>query len=668
MKQLGILFLLLFLTIEVRAKEDTWEQATARRFSQAFRDNDARLKAIAGELAHLPNPYKGEPTGNSIGYLSPWQESSQAMVKLIFKWKQEREVSAVALLPLRTHLGNEGSTVENAYWPRSIRIYARKANKLILLSHITNSQQHIRQSLPELIEFQPITTTGIEIFCTDLPRRPTTPRNAAGFAEIFVFSGEENIAPRAELLSEGRREGYRVLSPDYLIDEQTPLGLPEQGPRTVKGLGLYDTTIGHILPEPVIFNMTFEEDVWVDAVRLDPVIINKPGQSFPLRYSIKLLDEGGLVLRSNHDYKEFPLINPGLNPHTAWLGRVKTRSIQITFFEAAKPTQEAHPTILLSEITPMFRGTPLLVPATLSGTSRLLERNSRIIDPSVGLLEWSLASVYDGMTQQGKVLSHYKWIKGLAMRQKLLEEQSSLEEGQRQITATTRSITLWSTSLLTLGLISLATIISIRSRTRARHAIQQVRESIASDLHDETGSSLAAIALHAGQLRAQTKDPSKLKSLSAILRLSKESGFGLREVLHTTAPRVGREQDIFNYMRELAELILAGKKFNFQSSNFPNNEDALSPQLRKDLILFYKEALSNSEKHSQCNEVKISLTYKKRLLIMKFEDDGVGMTEAQLARPRALRTLKQRANRLNGELEIESEPGKGLRLTLQAPL
>jgi len=56
-----------------------------------------------------------------------------------------------------------------------------------------------------------------------------------------------------------------------------------------------------------------------------------------------------------------------------------------------------------------------------------------------------------------------------------------------------------------------------------------MREQIACDLHDETGSSLAAIALHASKLRKRSVEGEEITSLNAILRLSKESVFGLRE-------------------------------------------------------------------------------------------------------------------------------------------
>ncbi|MCP5538173.1 MAG: ATP-binding protein [Akkermansiaceae bacterium] len=667
MKRTGIRILFLFLCSILQAAGDTWEHSTALRFSQDYREIDARLKAITRELQLLPSPYQGVPTATG-GYLSHWLDTAEDRVILSFKWHQPHPVNSVALLPLRLYLGDKGKVTENAYWPGQIEIKANINGELVTLARVTDTQTTIRRSLPELIEFDTVATDNIKIVCTNLTKETATPHYGAGFAEIFIFSDQSNIAPRATVWGSKGREDMVIFSLDYLTNGQTPLGLPEIGPETPKGLGLYYGPGKHSLIHPYVCEITFDQDTLVDAVRLDPAIIHKPGQSFPVRFAIELLDPNGQVIQASNAYKNTAYTNPGLNPAIFHFKESKIRGVRLTIYEAANLGNRQNIIIQLSEITPMLHGVPILVPATFQNSTLTPKRKSQKFEPSDDQLFWTLASVYDGMTQTGKVISHHQWITGLAMRQKLLEEQASLKDRQTAILATTRATTLWSSSLLTSALILLAIFISIRSRRRAQLEIQKIRERIASDLHDETGSNLAAIVLHAGQLRAKSNKPDEHKSLNAILRLSKESVFGLREVLHTTAPRVGRAQNVLAYMRELAELVLADQKFTFDSSGFTNTEDCLSAQIRKDLILFYKEALSNCQKHAQCNEVKITLSNNTRQLTLSIEDDGIGMTPAQLARPRALRTLKQRANRLDGVLKIDSQPGKGLKLILQARL
>ena len=651
------------------ADETTWEESVAQQFSSEFRNNKNKLEKIATTLDQLPIPYKGEPTASG-GFLSHWSKVNTKPVKITFKWLKPHKINAISLCPLRLYLGERNALTENAYWPLEIKINAPIGpdKSMVTIASIENSQLTIRQSLPEHLEFDSISTDTIEIVCTKLTKETTTELYGAGLAEVFIFSNQANIAPRARISTSFCREDKVVFSAKYLADNQTPLGLPEIGPVTPTGLGVYHPFKNEEMPNAHICNIRFEKNTYVDAVRLDPAIIHRPGQSFPVKFIIQLLDKNNKVLHASDDYLFKSFNNPGLNPYIVYFPKTKTRNIRLSIVEAAKHMNNNNAVIQLSEITPILNGIPILKPASFKGSTHTPDRYSQKYDSTNTRLSWTLDSLYDGMTQTGKILSHYEWITGLAQRQKLLEQRASLGIRQVQITNQTRLITIWLTSILTGGIITLATFITLRNRTRTKNQIKHIRESIASDLHDDTGSSLAAITLHASKLRSQSNAPDELTSLNAILRLSKESTFGLREVLHTITPKVGREQDILTYMRELATLTLITKKYTFHSSDFSKAPGLLGPQTRRDLILFYKEALINIQKSSDCNEVKVEISNDNDSFTLKIEDDGKGMTPEQLARPRALRTLKLRSVKLNGELTICNQQRKGLCLILNAPL
>jgi signal transduction histidine kinase len=659
------ILLFLFLCHTAAAEADTWEQATAMRLSQQYRNNESRLIEITSELARLPIPYRGETTATG-GFLPFWLDSPEHSVTLDFEWSEEVSVDAIALFPLRLYLPNHDSVTDNAYWPGQIEITSFRNGQWEPVALLKDTQKVIRRSLPELVQFETIQTKQIRIVCTDLGKETTTPHYAAGFAEIFIFAGAANIAPLAEVGTTKAREDKVIFSKDFLTDEKTPLGLPEIRTQSPKGLGIYFPTIQQIPKKPYVCEISFEKAVPVDAVRLDPAIIHKAGQGFPVRFSIELLGSNREVLEVSNEFRKLPLPNPGLNPYIARFPETTTNAVRLTIAEVPKRAEAFNAILQLAEITPMHQGVPVRVAATFEHSTKTEDRLSQRFEPTAERLFWTLPTVYDGMTQAGKLLSHREWIEGLSLRKGLLEERHILSEQQVHIANKVRVSTLWGVSLLTLCVIATTSFVTIRSKQRARREVRQMRARIASDLHDETGSSLAAIAMHATQLRAKSSDPKDHKSLNAILRLSKESVFGLREVLHTTAPSIGRAQNILTYMQELAELILGEIPHTIENSRFDSSKIALDPQLRKDLILFYKEALSNCQKHSQCGNVAISLANENGKLTVTIKDDGVGMTYDQLARPRALRTLKQRAARLNGELKIESRPGTGLHLELVA--
>lgn len=640
----------------------------AHLFSQQYRDNHDRLKMLPAEIERLPSPYLGEPTGSG-GYLASWLDSPEGVVTLTLRWQRDYAIDAIGLLPLRLYLGDEGGLIDNAYWPGSITISARIGNRFVEIAQLNDTQRTIRKSLPEFVSFEAISTNEIKIVCTRLAKRIGAPQYAAGFAEVFVFSKNANIAPHSIVSSSGSRQGYRVLATDYLVDEQTPLGLPElKGDAPISGLGLLYTTFNQEYKLPYIFEVTFEEPLLMNAVRLDPVILHEVGQAFPIRFSIELIDGKGQVMQRDDRYRNEPFPNPGLNPYTAYFDRADVHAVRLTVFEASKPTPKSQPQIRISEMTPMLDGSPLLARARFDKSSPTPSHKSEIRDAAGAPIYSTLQSTYDGMTQTGEVITHREWIQGLSRLQKLLEEESITKEQQAESIKFFRSATLWSVSISVFLIIAVATYITIRGRIRAWREIQGMREQIASDLHDEAGSSLASIALRAAQLHAKSENSEDKKNLGAIYRLSKECLFGLREVLHTTAPRIGRAQNIVTYMKELAELILVDIPFTFDTSQFTHDKTALSPSVRKDLILFFKEALTNCQMHARCSHVRIALSNRDTEFTLIIEDNGIGITSEKLERPRTLRTLKQRADRLKGSLEINTEADTGLKLKLEAKL
>lgn len=644
------------------AQAESLEQTLAREFAKDYKRNESRLVEIASELQALPSPYLREPTGTG-GYLSHEHElfSSTETVSLVFTWEAPIEIDAVALFPLRLFM--DEIYAENLYWPGSIMIEAKIDGQMQVIAQ-GGGQPSIPQSLPELIEFAPITTQTLVVRCTDLPQHPYEKWHAAGFAEICIFSGTNNVAPRAKIKASSSRQGYYVLAQEFLTDGQTPLGLPEQstGAEThnfVKKHGWVNLAP----PKSYSLTLSYSQNTPIDSVRIDPAIQHSYGQSFPVRFTIDLLDAQGNILQSDKTYETFPLSGPGLNPHFSYFPETHARSVRFTILEASQPVPRAAQAIAYSEFTPLHQGKSIqdwsLIEEQYKGRSIRLTQDDPLDTP----LKQMLASASDGFTQAGRVLPLRDWIEGLARRQELTEERKILRATQKQSLAQVSKTIIQSSLALLLIAVGSATYFIIRNRVRMRRELRATRVKIASDLHDDVGSNLGTIILHVERLQEQSEKPPESRRLNAIYRLTRESVFGLREVLNTTAPEVGRTQDLVAYMQELSALILGRTSCSFDTT--PGISEKLSDHvLRKGLLLFYKESLYNAKTHSECNQINITLRHSAGEIILKVKDNGKGIDEQTLKKPHTLRTLKQRAEWLNAKLDIKSAPGQGTELTL----
>lgn len=83
-----------------------------------------------------------------------------------------------------------------------------------------------------------------------------------------------------------------------------------------------------------------------------------------------------------------------------------------------------------------------------------------------------------------------------------------------------------------------------------------------------------------------------------------------------------------------------------------------------------QEGLRNISKHACANNVSVSLQGAGRGLVLSVKDDGIGFdpSEAGATPGIGLSSLRERTRLINGHLAIESRPGQGTIITVEAPL
>jgi signal transduction histidine kinase len=81
-----------------------------------------------------------------------------------------------------------------------------------------------------------------------------------------------------------------------------------------------------------------------------------------------------------------------------------------------------------------------------------------------------------------------------------------------------------------------------------------------------------------------------------------------------------------------------------------------------------QEALANVARHSQADLVNVSLVYNSETVILTVEDNGLGFDAARKAGGMGLRIINERVKSIGGQACIESEPGKGTKIMITAPL
>lgn len=231
----------------------------------------------------------------------------------------------------------------------------------------------------------------------------------------------------------------------------------------------------------------------------------------------------------------------------------------------------------------------------------------------------------------------------------------------------------WWFIALVITLLALATYALYRYRLARILEVTNMRTRIATDLHDDIGANLTKITLLSEVARQQANVRADDRSennnpLAAIARISRESVASMSDIVWAINPQRDSFRDLVRRMRPYAEELftLRGVALIFNVSGDVSNLK-LGADVRRDLFLFFKEAVNNAARHSKCTCVEIHLSVESAWISLTIVDNGIGFDTSVESSGQGLAGLRRRAETLGGSLEIKSRAGEGTCIRLRIP-
>jgi signal transduction histidine kinase len=105
-----------------------------------------------------------------------------------------------------------------------------------------------------------------------------------------------------------------------------------------------------------------------------------------------------------------------------------------------------------------------------------------------------------------------------------------------------------------------------------------------------------------------------------------------------------------------------------QASLHVEGKERLPHTIQEELYHIAREALNNVLKHAHAQHVRIQLQFQDDATSLQVSDDGVGFDpQASKGGGLGLPGMKERVQKINGELRIESAPGQGTTVSVRVP-
>lgn len=207
----------------------------------------------------------------------------------------------------------------------------------------------------------------------------------------------------------------------------------------------------------------------------------------------------------------------------------------------------------------------------------------------------------------------------------------------------------------------------LQKELEKQKSLEQERERISHDMHDDLGAGISALKLQAEFLKQKAEDDDLQNDIDELLKTSEEMNISMREMLWSLNSVNDTLGSFIDYAIQYADNFLKKTKIKLWSeSEDIISETPISTEVRRNMFLCLKESLNNAYKHSQSNHLKLSFIQKDKEFIMKVSDNGIGIHHEKTD-GNGLRNMKRRMQEQNGECHILSE-GSGTEVLFRVSL
>lgn len=200
--------------------------------------------------------------------------------------------------------------------------------------------------------------------------------------------------------------------------------------------------------------------------------------------------------------------------------------------------------------------------------------------------------------------------------------------------------------------------------TRQKLKLQTLRNKIASDLHDDVGSTLSSISIFSQMAQQQSKEVIPL--LDSIGESSRKMLDAMSDIVWTINPENDQFEKIILRMRSFAYELLGAKNIDFEFIADDEVENIKLPMnVRKNLYLIFKEATNNLVKYAAADKALFAIKGGKNDVTMLIQDNGKGFNINEAREGNGLKNMEMRAKEIGGKLQVDSMPGTGTTIQLR---
>jgi two-component sensor histidine kinase/ligand-binding sensor domain-containing protein len=192
---------------------------------------------------------------------------------------------------------------------------------------------------------------------------------------------------------------------------------------------------------------------------------------------------------------------------------------------------------------------------------------------------------------------------------------------------------------------------------------QKIRSKLASDIHDDLGSTLNSVKVYAN-LALMDKD--KDKYLHKVKENIQEALTGVKDIIWVLDDSKDTVEYLLSRVNQFAAPICEANGINYKQKMSDDVRDyKLLRAEKRNLYMILKEAVNNACKYAGASDLSIEVGLQKKRPVLIISDSGKGFDETFIQEGNGLKNMQIRSKEIKYQLIIQSSHSKGTFIQLK---
>ncbi len=190
----------------------------------------------------------------------------------------------------------------------------------------------------------------------------------------------------------------------------------------------------------------------------------------------------------------------------------------------------------------------------------------------------------------------------------------------------------------------------------------EIRKNIATDLHDDLGSTLNSVKVFTNLAISGVKQEESLQQVKDNLN---EATMGLRDMIWVLDDSLDTVDELVTRLKQFTLPVAAASNIQAEiKAESETNNLKLTKEEKRNLFLVCKEAINNSIKYSGASLITVDIKPAGKKIQIDITDNGKGFDETTVKKGYGLKNIQYRAGQVKYKAILISSPGAGTKVEI----